>query len=661
MPLAVAASLIVVAMAVPAAAAKDDAAPSAPPPIFLQPVITSGLTAPVALTHAGDGSGRIFITEQGGRVRIWNGSALLPTPFLDVHTLVSCCGERGLLSVAFHPAYSSNGFFYVDYTDTAGNTVVARYHVSANPDIADPSSATILLAVTQPYVNHNGGQLQFGADGYLYIGLGDGGSAGDPGNRAQNLGELLGKILRIDVDSGSPYTIPPDNPFLGTAGARPEIWDYGFRNPWRFGFDRLTRDLLIGDVGQNLWEEVDFEPAGAGGRNYGWRRMEGFHCYNPSTSCYDNSLTLPILEYGHTPECSVTGGYRYRGALYPQLYGVYLYSDYSSGKIWGASPDNAGNWSTSFLLDSGLNVSSFGEDEAGEIYVVGLGGSVSRVLSTPDYAVPTVSALSPGAAVAGDGPLTLTVTGTGFAPGSVVRWNGSSRATTYVSMTRLTAAISATALSSPADAAVSVFNPAPGGGASSSLAFHVTTKFLDVPYGYWARRHIDAVANAGVSSGCGSRLFCPETPISRAQMAVFLLRAKEGASYVPPAPTGTIFTDVPMSAFAAAWIEQLAARGISAGCGAGAYCPGAAATRAQTAVFLLRTLLGSGYTPGAAAGVFSDLPPADPFARWAEDLYARGITGGCGVSPLRYCPAAPVTRAQIAVFVTATFGLTIPP
>jgi glucose/arabinose dehydrogenase len=660
MPLVIA-GLVLMATAGGIRADGKRASPSALPPISLQPVITAGLASPVAVTHAGDGSGRLFITEQGGRVKIWNGSSLLATPFLDIHTLVSCCGERGLLSVAFHPSYASNGFFYVDYTDAAGNTVVARYHVSGNPNVADPASATTILTVTQPYANHNGGQLQFGPDGYLYIGLGDGGSAGDPGNRAQNLGELLGKILRIDVDSASPYAVPADNPFVGVAGARDEIWDYGLRNPWRFSFDRFTRGLFIGDVGQNLWEEVDFEPAGFGGRNYGWRRMEGLHCYDPSTNCNDGSLTLPILEYAHAPECSVTGGYRYRGALYPQLYGVYLYGDYCSGKIWGATADDAVSWTSSLLLESGENISSFGEDESGEIYVVGLGGSVLKVLSTPEYALPILTGLSPGAALAGDGPLTLTVEGSGFAPGSVIRWNGSNRTTAYVSATRLTAAIAAADLSSPGDVPVSVFNPAPGGGASSSASFHVATKFLDVPFGYWARRHVDAVANAGVSSGCGLRIFCPDVATTRAQIAVFLLRAKEGSAYVPPAATGAVFTDVPASSFAAAWIEQLAARGVTAGCGGGAYCPGAAVTRAQMAVFLLRTLLGSGYTPPAPTGVFSDLPPSDPYARWAEDLSARGITAGCGASPPRYCPTAPATRAQMAVFVTVTFGLTMPP
>jgi hypothetical protein len=350
--------------------------------IRLEPIL-SGLVNPVAIAHAGDGSGRLFITEQGGRILIYDGSELLPAPFLDISALLSTGGERGLLSVAFHPNYESNGHFFVNYTNTSGNTVIARYSVSNDPNLADPASALAVLTIAQPYSNHNGGQLQFGPDGYLYIGMGDGGGAGDPNNYAQNPNSLLGKMLRIDVDGDVPYAVPPDNPFISDEQARDEIWALGLRNPWRFSFDRATGDLFIGDVGQYSWEEIDYQPAGStGGENYGWRLMEGNNCFNPSTNCDDGSLTLPVLEYGHDLGCSVTGGYRYRGKDNPLLSGLYIYGDFCSGIIWGARPGGNGNWSAEELLDSDLNISAFGEDENGELYVAhraAAGGSIYRI------------------------------------------------------------------------------------------------------------------------------------------------------------------------------------------------------------------------------------------------------------------------------------------
>lgn len=336
-------------------------------------LFAGGISRPTSITHAGDGSGRLFITQQDGTIVIHDGAQVLPQPFLDITALVSCCGERGLLSVAFHPDYAGNGLFYVDYTDLAGDTVIARYSVSADPDIANPGADLVVLSVPQPAGNHNGGQLQFGPDGFLYIALGDGGTAPGPGNPAQDLGEHLGKILRVDVDGGTPFAVPPDNPFVGVPGARPAIWAYGLRNPWRFSFDRQTGDLFIADVGQNELEEVDIQPAlSPGGENYGWSLMEGSQCFDPPAGCNDGSLTLPAIEYDHaTGACSITGGYRYRGARFPQLRGLYLYGDFCSGQIWGARPDGTGAWTASELLDSALAISSFGEDEAGELYVAG--------------------------------------------------------------------------------------------------------------------------------------------------------------------------------------------------------------------------------------------------------------------------------------------------
>ncbi len=364
--------------------------------------VVPGLDRPVAITHAGDGSGRLFITLQGGKVVIYNGSQVLATPFLDITSLVSCCGEQGLLSVAIHPNYAGKGYLYVNYTNRSGNTVIARYTVSTDPNIADAGSAAILLTIPQPFSNHNGGQLQFGPDGYLYIGMGDGGSAGDPGNRAQNLGELLGKMLRIDVNGGTPYAIPPTNPFRSMLGAQPEIWAYGLRNPWRFSFDRLTGDQFIGDVGQDSREEVDFQPAGSrGGQNYGWRLMEGTICYNPPSGCNDGTLVLPILDYPHlNGDCSITGGYRYRGARFPELYGVYLYGDYCSGHLWGATPNGSGGWTTTQLLDTPYSITTFGEDQAGEIYLAHYAagsGAIYRIARNPPVAILTLSKAGTGA------------------------------------------------------------------------------------------------------------------------------------------------------------------------------------------------------------------------------------------------------------------------
>jgi len=351
--------------------------------LTLEP-IASDLGRPVDITHAGDSSGRLFIVLQGGQIVIHDDGGVLETPFLDINAKVSCCRERGLLGLAFHPDYATNGLFYVNYTDTSGDTVIARYAVSSDPNSADAGSEQVLLSVPQPQSNHNGGQLRFGPDGYLYIAMGDGGGAGDPGDRAQDLSTLLGKMLRIDVDGGTPYAIPPDNPpFVGVSDPLPEIWAYGLRNPWRFSFDRLTGDLFIADVGQGDREEIDFQPAGSlGGENYGWRLMEGSECFNPSSGCNgDGSLVLPVIEYDHSGgDCSVTGGYRYGGDQLPPLAGLYLYADFCSGRIWTAEQAGAG-WTSFEALDTAEQFTTFGEDQAGELYVAQLtqGGAVYRI------------------------------------------------------------------------------------------------------------------------------------------------------------------------------------------------------------------------------------------------------------------------------------------
>jgi glucose/arabinose dehydrogenase len=343
--------------------------------------IATGLVKPVGITNAGDGSGRLFITLQDGRIVIWDGTQVLATPFLDIDPIVNSSGsEQGLLGLAFHPDYETNGYFYVNYTDTTGgDTVIARYSVSANPNVANPASALILMEIDQPFTNHNGGQLQFGPDGYLYIGMGDGGSAGDPGDRAQDLTELLGKMLRIDVDGvaglppdcgGSNYTIPANNPFVdGPGGSCDEIWHLGLRNPWRFTFDRLTGDMFIGDVGQDSWEEVDRQPAASpGGQNWGWRCYEGNHPFNTTGCGPIGDYKFPIVEYPHSLGCSITGGYVNRGPAVPGIpAGTYLYSDFCSGRIWGARRALSGTWKSFLLQDTPYNVSTFGETEGGEL------------------------------------------------------------------------------------------------------------------------------------------------------------------------------------------------------------------------------------------------------------------------------------------------------
>lgn len=342
--------------------------------LSLTPRLT-GLNDPVFVTSARDGSDRLFVVEQSGQIRIAQNGSLLPTPFLDIRSRVLTGGEQGLLSVAFPPDYTTKQHFYVYYTNPAGNLTIARYRLTADPNVADPNSEQIILTIAHPtYTNHNGGQLAFGPDGYLYIGTGDGGGSGDPNNNAQNPASLLGKLLRIDVESAAatPYTIPTTNPFLTatdpTNQYRDEIWALGLRNPWRFSFDRQSSNLFIADVGQNAYEEVNFQPATSpGGENYGWRILEGSAPYR-SNGNDTNGLVLPVAEYSHTQGTSITGGYVYRGLAAPQLQGVYLYGDFTNGKIWGLRPNSTG-WETQLLLDSPYNISSFGEDEQGNLYV----------------------------------------------------------------------------------------------------------------------------------------------------------------------------------------------------------------------------------------------------------------------------------------------------
>jgi glucose/arabinose dehydrogenase len=348
--------------------------------VTLKRVPGTTYTKPLAIVNAGDGSGRLFIVEQGGRIKIIDGGTLVATPFLDIHTKISTGGERGLLGLAFHPSYETNGTFFVYYTDTAGVIVIARYHADpTNANRALPTGVTI-MRIGHPYSNHNGGTLAFGKDGYLYIGTGDGGSAGDPGNRAQSLSYALGKILRIDVDhtSGSlKYRNPSTNPYVGRSGDD-RIWARGLRNPWKFSFDRTTGDLWIGDVGQDRYEEIDRATKASGlgrARNYGWRVMEGRACYRPSSGCSTSGKTMPLAVYTHGNGCSVTGGYVYRGTKYPAMTNAYLLSDFCSGRIWALVANGSSSQTVRLVYSSGLNISSFGEGEDGTLYVANLTGS----------------------------------------------------------------------------------------------------------------------------------------------------------------------------------------------------------------------------------------------------------------------------------------------
>ncbi len=368
---------LIVAMVVFLALALHSAA--AAPVIALQPFV-SGLTSPVDLQPSRDGTGRLFVVEQGGIIRVIKAGKLLATPFLNLTNIVHSGGEEGLLGLAFHPAYKTNGRFFVNYTRVVSGqhqTIIAEYHVSStNKDVADPTGA-ILLKVNQPFDNHKGGQLVFGPDGYLYIGLGDGGDQGDPLKNGQKLSTLLGKMLRIDVDSGAPYKIPPTNPFIGRTGVKPEIWAYGFRNPWRFSFDLQSKKLYIGDVGQDAYEEIDI---GTIGGNFGWNVMEGAHCYPIGSTCNQSGKILPIAEVPHPEAEAIIGGFVYRSTVISGLSGYYVFGDFITGTIWGLK-QVSGTWQRTTLLSTGRAISAFGRDASGTLYVIDyLNGAILKIV-----------------------------------------------------------------------------------------------------------------------------------------------------------------------------------------------------------------------------------------------------------------------------------------
>jgi glucose/arabinose dehydrogenase len=409
----------------------------AAPAITLQE-IASGFQTPVELVNSGDGSGRLFVVEQGGTIKVLSGGVVAATPFLDISTVITSGGERGLLGLAFHPQYSSNRAFYVYYTRAGdGALTIARYLRSAtNPLIADPASGSVVLVIPHPnYQNHNGGHLAFGPDGYLYIGTGDGGGGGDPDQNGQKLTTRLAKMLRISVNGGTGYTIPPTNPYASSncdtaANPCPEIWAFGLRNPWKFSFDRSNGDLFIGDVGQGLYEEVNYLPAGSpGGKNFGWNVYEGTRCYAATTCSIAPGLaphTPPIIEYGHDNTdfggFSITGGYRYRGSKSPALNGYYFYGDFSSQRIWVATPNANGVWTREFSQIAPSSISSFGEDEAGELYLVGYGTGKIYSIKGPPAPVSVVNDLN------GDGKSDIVIQTVGASATTTTTWlmNGTS-------------------------------------------------------------------------------------------------------------------------------------------------------------------------------------------------------------------------------------------
>ena len=510
-------------------------------------LVTGGLSSPVFVGNADDGTGRLFVVEQGGKVRVVVGGVLQSTAFLDIRTKVTSGSERGLLGLAFHPSFASNRKLYVDYTRVSdGDIVIAEYTAASNGQTVNPSTERILLTIDHStYANHNGGMLAFGPDGYLYIATGDGGGGGDPLGSGQNTYSLLGKILRIDISgtgNGKQYLIPAGNPFASSGGA-PEVWSYGLRNPWRFSFDRSTGTMWVGDVGQGSWEEVDREPSGIGGRNYGWNVMEGSHCYSPSSGCDTSRKTLPIAEYSHSYGCAITGGYVYGGSAFPDLSGQYVYGDYCSGNLWtipagGSSPTFHGNLS--------VNPSSFGEAENGELYLTDLNGGLYQVVAAPfgDIA---------------DSPFF-----------NDILWLADSGITSGCSPTRFCpkATVTREQMAAFIDRAMGL--PA------------TSTDFFDDDDGSAFEASINRVAAAGIAAGCGTRRFCPDDPVSRGQMAAFLDRAL----HLPPTSTD-FFTDDENLVYEAS-INRVAAAGITRGCTATTYCPKLSITREQMAAFLHR-------------------------------------------------------------------------
>jgi glucose/arabinose dehydrogenase len=539
------------AMVVPDARPSSQTAPTALTAGQLTVVrVTGGLSSPLGVVNAGDGSNRLFIVERGGKVRVVSGGVLRSAPFLDIGSRTTPGGERGLLGLAFHPDFGVNGHVYLYYTAADGDIVLSRVTANAARTSASLTTEKVLLRVEHSAnTNHNGGAMAFGPDGYLYIGTGDGGGSGDPLDNAQDItNEFLGKILRIDVDGtghgvdGVGYGIPSSNPFVGTTGDD-EIWAYGLRNPWRISFDRTSGDLYIADVGQSRREEVNLEDVDdVGGNDYGWNVMEGSLCYSPSSGCDTSGTTLPVAQYDHSLGCSITGGYVYRGA-HRDLQGLYVYGDFCSGRLWTMAANGTGE---TVRRDTNLSISSFGESEAGELFLTDLGGTLYRVIA-PEFSDIATSSYIDHIHWLFYAGITGGCGGTRFCPTDAV---------TRGQMASFLARV----LDLPA----------------------ATTDHFDDDDGKTHEADINRLAEAGITGGCGERRFCATRVVTRAQMAAFIARARS----LPPATTDHFDDDDGTTHEAD--INRLAEAGITGGCAVRRYCPTAAVTREQMATFLRR-------------------------------------------------------------------------
>lgn len=622
---------------------------AAPASLVLESVLT-GLSSPVFVTNAHDGSNRLFIVQQGGTIRVLQPGAATTTEFLDITTRVLSGGERGLLGLAFHPFYKTTGRFFVYYTRQSDGAIqIAEYHVSAaDPNVADTTERIILTVPHPTNANHNGGTVAFGPDGFLYAGTGDGGSSNDPPNNAQNINALLGKILRLDIDhtdGAIPYAVPSDNPFVGVAGAD-EIYMVGMRNPYRFSFDRGgSHQLIIGDVGQGQWEEIDI---GQRGGNFGWRIYEGNNCTgNDPGLCSPAGLVFPIAEYQHLGgRCSITGGYIYRGTRAVVAQGDYVFGDYCTGEIIKL---HGGVQTVLVDLPTNNVLSGFGEDELGELYIVRLNGSLDRLAGT---ITPCINPINPRSqsfpanggtgTIAIDAPPSCPWVVTDNTPGLItVTSPTSGSGYGFVTYT-----ISANPDPTPRNGSLSI------NGENFSVAQGAA--FADVPPSHLFYEEIGKLSARGVTVGCNATNYCPNDPVTRQEMAAFIIRAL--GDFNPPTPATQRYMDVPPENPFYAFIDEMAVRGITVGCDQDGqfYCPGDPVTREQMAAFILRALNDNPVT-NPPSQRFTDVPPSNLFFAFIDRLWVRGITVGCGGT--NYCPADPVTRGQMAAFLVRAFDL----
>ena len=628
--------------------------PQAVAAIQLQPLL-SGLSSPVHVTNAGDGTNRLFVLEQSGTIRVAQPGATTHTSFLDITAKVGCmsCGERGLLGLAFHPYYENNGRFFVYYArNSDGALQLSEYHVSAgNPNVADTTEIPLLTIPHPGQANHNGGTIAFGPDGYLYMAPGDGGGGNDVPNNAQNINSLLGKVLRIDIDHANgavPYSSPATNPFFGATPGRDEIYAVGMRNPYRFSFDRVTGQLYVGDVGQGAWEEIDIITLGA---NYGWRVFEGMHCTgndsglcDSMSACNISPYTCPVVEYTSldpNPRCAITGGYVYRGPAATFATGAYIYADYCTGEIQMLQ-----GTTQTLVIDTALNISSFGEDEAGEIYVVGLGGVVQRLTNTSaacSFSILPTNQSYP--ANGGTGGIQVTT-------GVSCAWTAMSN-DSWIVITSGSSGTGVGAVNYQVDPNAGS-SPRTGTIVAGGQTFTVAQggAFADVTPGDMFYREIGKLSARGVTLGCAVGVYCPNSNVPREQMAAFIIRAL--GEFNPPTPGMQRFADVPPSNTFYNFVDRMAELQITLGCGGGNYCPSDQVSREQMAAFIMRAL-GEFSPPVPPSQRYTDVSPANPFYSFIDRMAIRGVTLGC--TGTTYCPSGMVTRSQMAAFLVRAFRL----